>query len=73
MTREELDEALFAADKLCAVAFLGYSTEQLNVSAPGLLATGGYNWMYPFLGRPRASRWWSSTGTSCLPSCPGAT
>ena len=54
MTREELDEAMFAADKLCAVAFLGYDHERLNVSAPGLLATGGYNWMYPFLGESRS-------------------
>ena len=54
MTREELDEAMFAADKLCAVAFLGYDHERLNVSAPGLLATGGYNWMYPFLGETKS-------------------
>ena len=53
MTREELDEAMFAADQVCAVAFLGCSKERLNVGAPSLLATGGYNWLYPFLGETR--------------------
>ncbi len=62
MTREELDQAMFDQGKLCAVAFLGFSADKLNISAPGMLATGGYNWMYPFLGDTRGVQMIEYTG-----------
>ena len=50
MDQEALDAELWRTDTLCAVAYLGRTDKTLPVGAPGLLAVGGYNWRYPFLG-----------------------
>jgi len=50
MELAEVDALLQEEDALCAVAYLGKTDKRLPVGAPSLLATGGYNWMYPFLG-----------------------
>lgn len=53
MTMEDVDALLRENNAVCGVAYLGRSPESLAVGAPALLAVGGYNWLYPFLGANR--------------------
>ncbi len=53
MTREEVDALLRENNAVCGVAYLGRSPDSLAVGAPALLAVGGYNWRYPFLGESK--------------------
>lgn len=50
MTLAEVDALLAENGALCGIAYLGDTEKGLAVGAPSLLAVGGYNWKYPFLG-----------------------
>lgn len=50
MSYEDVDALLRSNGAVCGVAYLGESPEHLLIGAPALLAQGGYNWLYSFLG-----------------------
>lgn len=50
MSYEEVDALLRSNGAVCGVIYLGESPEALNLSSPAMLAVGGYNWRFPFLG-----------------------
>ena len=53
MTMEDVDALLRENGAVIGVAYLGRSPDSLPIGAPGLLAVGGYNWLYPFLGESK--------------------